>query len=80
MGWLLVVTISEPNFSTLVWAFYSRPIYGIGGPIISTVRRVEIRLDPKSIFCIFDIALVGLKVYKPKIWLTVSGFEPIEAI
>ena len=70
----------EADFLTLVQVFYSRVIYGIGGLIISTVRGVEIRLDPKSIFCIFDIAPVGLKVYKPKIWLTVSGFEPIEVI
>ena len=70
----------EADFLTLVRVFYSRVIYGIGGLIISTVRGVEIRLDSKNIFCIFDIAPVGLKVYKPKIWLTVSGFEPIEAI
>ncbi|RVW78186.1 hypothetical protein CK203_058474 [Vitis vinifera] len=31
-------------------------------PIISTVTGVEIQLDPKSIFCILDIAPVGLKV------------------
>ena len=80
MGWLLVVTISEPNFSTLVWAFYSRPIYGIGGPIISTIRRVEIRLDPENIFHIFNIAPIGLRVYESKIWSIVSGFEPRESI
>ncbi|RVW96862.1 hypothetical protein CK203_026014 [Vitis vinifera] len=34
----------------------------IGGPIISTIRGVEIRLDPKNISHIFDIAPVGLRV------------------
>ena len=76
MGWLLLVTISEPKFSTLVWAFYSRPIYGIGGPIISTIRRVEIRLDLERIFHIFNIAPIGLRVYESKIWPIVSGFKP----
>ena len=64
MGWLPVVTISKPIFSTLVQAFYSRVTYGLGGPIISTVRGVGIQLDPKSIFHIFDIAPVGLRVYE----------------
>ena len=72
MGWLLVVT--------LVRAFYSRVTYGIGGPIISTIKGVKIRLDPKSIYHIFYIAPVGLKVYKSNIWPTVPGFEPREAI
>ncbi|KAL6315003.1 hypothetical protein AAG906_030834 [Vitis piasezkii] len=57
-------------------SFYSRATYGIGGPIISTVRGVKIRLDPKSIYRIFYIAPVGLRVYKSKIWPIVLGFEP----
>ena len=44
MGWLPLVTISEPIFSTLVRAFYSRVTYGHGGPIISTIRGVQIKL------------------------------------
>ena len=80
MDWLLVVTISEPIFPTLVRVFYSRTTYDICGPIISTVRGVEIRLDPESICHIFDIAPVGLKVYESKIWPIVSGFKPKEAI
>ena len=80
MGWLPVVTISKPIFPTLVLAFYSRATYGMGGPIISTVREVEIYLDPKNICHIFHIAPVGLKVYKSNIWPSVSGFEPREAI
>ena len=75
-----MVTISEPIFPTLVSAFYSRTTYGIGGPIISTVRGVVIQLDLESIYRIFDIAPVGLKVYESKIWLTMLGFEPREAI
>ena len=63
MGWLPIVTISEPIFPTLVHAFYSRATYGLGGPIISTVRGVEIQLDLKSSCCIFDPALVGLRVF-----------------
>ncbi|KAL6332544.1 hypothetical protein AAG906_008964 [Vitis piasezkii] len=43
-------------------------------------HRVEICLDSESIFHIFDIALVGLKVYKSKMWPIVSGFEPRKAI
>ncbi|RVW73503.1 hypothetical protein CK203_060022 [Vitis vinifera] len=62
MGWLPVVTIFEPIFLTLVWAFYSLVTYGLGGPILSTVRGVEIRLSPKSICRILDIPLVGLRV------------------
>ena len=57
-----------------------RVTYGIGGPIISTIRGVEIRLDPKNISHIFDIAPVGLRVYESKIWPTVPGFKPREAI
>ncbi|KAL6346459.1 hypothetical protein AAG906_033255 [Vitis piasezkii] len=52
MGWLLVVTISESIFPTIVRAFYSRVTYGMGGSIIST----------------------------SKMWPTVLGFEPREAI
>ena len=75
-----MVTVSEPFFPTLVREFYLRATYGIGGPIISTVRGVEIRLDLESIYRIFDIAPVGLKVYKSKIWPIMSGFEPREVI
>ena len=42
MGWLPVVTISELIFPTLVWAFYSRVTYGLEGPVLSTMRGVEI--------------------------------------
>ena len=37
-------------------------------------------MDPESIYRIFDIAPVGLRVYESKIWPTVSGFELREAI
>ena len=80
MGWLPVVTILKSVFPTLVRAFYSRVTYGMDGPIISTIRRVEISLDPESIYRIFDIASVGLKVYESKMWPTVPRFEPREAI
>ncbi|WKA06957.1 hypothetical protein VitviT2T_024832 [Vitis vinifera] len=66
MGWLPVVTISEPIFPTLVRAFYSRVNYGLGGPVLSTVRGVEIRLSPKSICHILDIPSIGLRVYAAK--------------
>lgn len=79
MGWLSTVTISKLIFLTPVRAFYSRTTYDMGGLIISTVREVEIRLDSKSIFRIFDIALVRLRVYESKMWPTVLGFEPREA-
>ena len=61
-------------------AFYSRVTYGLGGPIISTVRGVEIRLSPKSICRIFDIPSVGLRVYESKAWPTMRGFKLREAI
>ncbi|KAL6325938.1 hypothetical protein AAG906_038429 [Vitis piasezkii] len=75
-----VVTISEPIFSTLVWAFYSRATYGLGGPVLSIVRGVEIRLSPESICRILDIPSIGLRVYEAKVWPTVPGFEPKEAV
>ena len=75
-----MVTISKPIFLTLVRAFYSRVTYGLGGPITSTVRGVEITLSPKSIFQILDVPSVGLRVYESKVWPTVSGFKPREAI
>ncbi|RVW20701.1 hypothetical protein CK203_115909, partial [Vitis vinifera] len=76
MGWLPVVTIFEPIFPTLVQAFYSWATYGLGGPVLSTVRGVEIKLSPESICRILDIPSVGLRVYKAKAWPTVPGFEP----
>ena len=66
MGWLPVVTVSEPIFPTLVRAFYSRMTYGLGGPIRTTVRGVEIELSPESICRILDIPPVGLRVYEAK--------------
>nr|CAN65394.1 hypothetical protein VITISV_032480 [Vitis vinifera] len=66
MGWLPIVAILEPIFPTLVRAFYLRATYGLSGSIISTVKRVEIRLDSESIYRILDIAPVGLKVYESK--------------
>ena len=80
MGWLPVVMIFEPIFPTLVRAFFSQVTYGLGGPIIFTVRDVEIRLSSESICRIFDIPSVGLKGYESKTWPIVSGFEPREAI
>ena len=61
-------------------AFYSRVTYGIGDPFISTVREIKIRLDPKSICRIFNIAPVGLKVYVSNIWPTILGFKLIEVV
>ncbi|KAL6349805.1 hypothetical protein AAG906_001692 [Vitis piasezkii] len=52
---------TEPIFPTLVRAFYSRATYGLGGPVLSTVRGVEIRLSPESICRILDIPSVGLR-------------------
>ncbi|RVW31108.1 hypothetical protein CK203_093164 [Vitis vinifera] len=75
-----VVTISELVFLTLVRVFYSRATYGLGGPVLSTVRGVEIRLSPESICLILDIPLVGLQVYKAKAWPIVPGFEPRVAV
>ena len=80
MGWLPVVTIFEPIFSTLVQAFYSPVTYGLGGPVLYIARGVEIRLSPKSICRILDIPLVGLRVYEAKAWPTMLGFEPREAV
>ncbi|KAL6311961.1 hypothetical protein AAG906_007451 [Vitis piasezkii] len=77
MRWLPVVTISEPIFPTLIRTFYSRVTYGVGGPITSTVRGVEITLSPESICRIFDIPSVGLRVYESKVYV---GFEPKEGM
>ena len=66
IGWLPLVTISEPIFPTLVWVFYSRVTYGLGGSVMSTVRGVEIRMSSESIYHILDIPLVGLRVYEAK--------------
>ncbi|RVW68007.1 hypothetical protein CK203_065164 [Vitis vinifera] len=43
-------------------------------------HRVENCLDSKRIYHIFDIAPVGLRVYKSKMWSIVPNFEPREAI
>ena len=80
MGWLPVVTIFESIFPTLVRAFYSWATYGLGGPVLSTVRGVKIRLSPESICRILDISSVGLQAYEAKAWPTVSGFEPKEVV
>ena len=47
---------------------------------MSIVRGVEIRLSLESICRIFNIPSVGLRVYESKVWPTVLGFEPREAI
>ena len=80
MGWLPVVTISEPIFPTLVRAFYSWATYGLRGPVFSTIRGVEIRLSLESIYRILDFPSVGLQVYEVKAWPTVPGFEPREVV
>ena len=54
--------------------------YELGGLIISIVREVEIQPDLESICNILDIAPVGLRVYESKVWPTVPGFKPREAI
>ena len=72
--------IFEPIFPTLVRAFYSWVTYGLGGPVMATVRGVEIKLSLESIYRILDIPLIGLRVYEAKAWPTVPGFEPREAI
>nr|CAN68671.1 hypothetical protein VITISV_032167 [Vitis vinifera] len=80
MGWLPILTIFEPIFPTLVWAFYSRVTYGLGGPVMFTVRGGEIILNSESICHILDIPSIGLRVYEAKAWPTVPGFKPREAI
>ena len=54
--------------------------YDVGDPFISNVRGVEIHLDLESIFHIFDIALVGLRVYECKMWPTMPRFDLREVI
>ena len=80
MGWLPVVTIFEPIFLTLVCVFYSQVTYGLGGPVVSTIRGVEIILNLESICRIFDIPSIGLRVYESKVWPTVLSFKLREAI
>nr|CAN64305.1 hypothetical protein VITISV_026331 [Vitis vinifera] len=77
---LFIVKISELIFPTLVRAFYSRATYGLRGLVLSTMRGVEIRLNPKSICRILDIPSIGLRAYEAKAWPTVPGFEPKEAV
>ena len=74
------MTIFEPIFPTLVRAFYSWVTYRLGGPVLSTVREVEIRLSPESICRILDIPSVGFRVYEAKAWPTMPGFEPREVV
>ena len=74
------MTIFELIFPTLVRAFYLRATYGLYGPIISTIRGLEIQLDLESICRIFNIAPIGLRVYESKIWPIMPGFELREAI
>ncbi|RVW83754.1 hypothetical protein CK203_041831 [Vitis vinifera] len=69
------VTISEPIFPTLVKAFYSRVTFGHGGPITSTVRGVQIHLDPESICRILDIPPGGLRVYDAQGLADGAGFR-----
>ena len=52
----------------------------MGGPITSIVREVEIQLDSESIYHIFYIAPIGLRVYESQIRPAVLGFEPRETI
>ena len=74
-----MVTVSEPIFPTLVQGFYSR-VFGMDGPIISTVREVEICLDLESICHIFYIAPIGLRVYESNTWPIMPRFEFREVI
>ena len=74
------MTISEPIFPTLVRAFYSRVTYGLGEPVLSTMKGVEIKLSPESIYHILDIPSVGLRVYEAKAWPIVPRFKPREAV
>ena len=68
------------DFFDISGAFYSIVTYGLGEPVISIVRGVEIQLDLESICRIFYILLVGLRIYESKAWPTVLGFEPREVI
>nr|CAN76695.1 hypothetical protein VITISV_006679 [Vitis vinifera] len=53
--------------SSQLWCgLYYRATYGLRGPVLSTVRGVEIRLSPESIYRILDIPSVGLRVYEAK--------------
>nr|CAN69205.1 hypothetical protein VITISV_036606 [Vitis vinifera] len=65
LGRLLLCPHVTGSFSTF-------PMH-LGFQIISTVRGVEIQLDPESICHILDIALVGLMVYESKAWPTMPG-------
>ena len=47
---------------------------------MSIMRKVDIRLSPESICRILEIPSVGLRVYEAKVWPTVLGFEPREAV
>ena len=66
MGWLPVVTVYEPIFPTLVRAFYFKMTYGLGGPIRTTVRGVEIELSPESICRILDIPPLVSEYMRPR--------------
>ncbi|RVW90405.1 hypothetical protein CK203_045731 [Vitis vinifera] len=78
--------VNSPNFSTSAGlpdsgvGFLFWVTYGLGGPILSTVRGIKIKLSPESICRILDIPLVGLRVYEAKTWPTMPGFKPREVV
>ncbi|RVW67597.1 Retrovirus-related Pol polyprotein from transposon RE1 [Vitis vinifera] len=69
------VSIS-PNFSTSGLRDHS---VGWDG-LLSTMKGVEIKLSPESIYHILDIPSVGLRVYEAKAWPIVPRFKPREAV
>ena len=80
MGWLSAVSISEPVFPTLVRTFYATMTYRAGGPLVSTVRGVQIELAPEDICRILDVPATGLSIYEARSWPSVPGFEPGVAV
>ena len=64
MGWLPLVALTEPIFPTLVRTFYANMRYSLEGPLVSTVRGVQIELAPEDICRIFDVPSTGLSIYE----------------
>ena len=79
-GWFPTISLSEPVFPTLVWAFYAKARFCVRGPISCTLRGVEINLNANVIFWILGVPKIGLRIYESKVWPTIPGFELRQAI
>ena len=76
MGWLLLVSLHEPMYATLVQVFFARARIS-GSRIMSMLQELEFDISASKLCHLLFVPSTGIRVFKSKTWPQIDGFDPV---